>query len=152
MPTRTHPVVVSIKTHYLHAYICQGSLLMQVCTSRSFGLPIGSWYRLHLCEKSCTLGSYPPIPPLSFAGVLLSVAIFFALSSKKPPHWTMQSILVPSAFIMAIVWLNIEATEVVSVLKALGLMLNIDTGSNSQLYSKLLHLTSKNTCVDLVRI
>ena len=32
------------------------------------------------------------------------------------------------AFIMAIVWLNLEANEIVSVLRAFGLLLNIDTG------------------------
>ncbi len=37
-------------------------------------------------------------------------------------------LLVPAAFIMAIVWLNLEANEIVSVLRAFGLLLNIDTG------------------------
>ena len=38
-------------------------------------------------------------------------------------------LLVPMAFIMAVVWLNLEANEVVSVLRAFGLLLNIDTGT-----------------------
>lgn len=33
------------------------------------------------------------------------------------------------AFIMAIVWLNLEANEIVSVLRSFGLLLNIDTGA-----------------------
>ena len=34
------------------------------------------------------------------------------------------------AFIMAIVWLNLEANEIVSILRAFGILLNIDTGAN----------------------
>ena len=40
----------------------------------------------------------------------------------------MQTILGGLAFIMSIVWLNIEANEVVSVLETFGLAFNIDTG------------------------
>ena len=42
----------------------------------------------------------------------------------------MQILLVPMAFIMAIVWLNLEANEIVSVLRAFGLLLNINTGKS----------------------
>ena len=68
----------------------------------------------------------------SFTGVSISVLLFLVLSSKQPPHWSLQLILVPAAFTMAIVWLNIIANEVVSVLKAFGLLLNIDTGKMNE--------------------
>ena len=54
--------------------------------------------------------------------------LFVLLRWKKPPHWSLQMFLVPMAFIMAIVWLNLEANEIVIVLRAFGLLLNIDTG------------------------
>ncbi len=61
-------------------------------------------------------------------GFFLSIAMAFALRPRTPPHWVMQIVLVPAAFIMSIVWLNIIATEVVCVLQAVGLLLSIDTG------------------------
>lgn len=57
------------------------------------------------------------------------LALFILLRWKKPPHWCLQILLVPMAFIMAIVWLNLEANEIVSVLRSFGLLLNIDTGA-----------------------
>ena len=62
------------------------------------------------------------------AALIPSVLLFILLSWKKPPHWSLQVLLVPMAFTMAIVWLNLEANEIVSVLRAFGLLLNIDTG------------------------
>ena len=53
------------------------------------------------------------------------------LRPNKPPHWAMMAVLVTLAFIMSIVWLHILANEVVSVLSSLGLLLNIDTGDQS---------------------
>ncbi len=44
------------------------------------------------------------------------------------PHLGLQLVLVPAAFVMAIVWLNVMANEIVSVMRAFGLLLNIDTG------------------------
>lgn len=41
----------------------------------------------------------------------------------------MQILLVPVTFASAIVWLNIIANEVVSILRAFGLLLHIDTGA-----------------------
>lgn len=41
----------------------------------------------------------------------------------------MQIVLVPSAFVMAIIWLNVIANEVVSIMRAFGLLLSIDTGT-----------------------
>lgn len=46
----------------------------------------------------------------------------------RPPHWSMVAVLVVLSFTVSIVWLHIIANEVVSVLTALGLLLNIDTG------------------------
>ena len=63
-------------------------------------------------------------------GVTISVAFFFLLSYKKPPHWSMQIVLGSLAFIMSIAWLNIEANEVVAVLNSFGLMFGIDVGMN----------------------
>ena len=63
-----------------------------------------------------------------YVGAALSVVLFLVLTPKKPPHWTVKLVLVPAAFAMAIVWLSIEASEVVSVLKAFGLLLDISTG------------------------
>lgn len=76
---------------------------------------------------------YYTIPPTSSchvmsAALIPSVLLFILLSWKKPPHWSLQVLLVPMAFTMAIVWLNLEANEIVSVLRAFGLLLNIDTG------------------------
>lgn len=71
----------------------------------------------------------PPTPCQFFAALLPSTLLFILLSWKKPPHWSLQILLVPMAFIMAIVWLNLEANEIVSVLRAFGLLLNIDTGN-----------------------
>ena len=60
----------------------------------------------------------------------LSLTLFIFLRWKRPPHWCLQILLVPMAFIMAIVWLNLEANEIVSILRAFGILLNIDTGAN----------------------
>ena len=65
---------------------------------------------------------------LFFIGVSISVLLFLVISSKKPPHWSLQLILVPAAFTMAITWMYILANEVVSVLKSFGLLFDIDTG------------------------
>ena len=46
------------------------------------------------------------------------------------------------AFVMAIVWLNLEANEIVSVLRAFGLLLNVDTGENDYKSQKLVLLFS----------
>ena len=74
-------------------------------------------------------------------GIVISVALFFLISSKKPPHWTMQIVLGVMAFVMSIAWLNIEANEVVAVLDAFGLCFGIDTGVRFILSSLLLSLS-----------
>ena len=58
----------------------------------------------------------------------LCVLLFLALSSKRPPNSVMQIVLMIGAFCMSIAWLNLEANEIVSVLQALGLLFNINTG------------------------
>ena len=63
------------------------------------------------------------------AGLVLTVLLVLSLRPKRPPHWSMQLVLVSFAFVMSIIWLNLEANEVVSVLKAFGLLLDIDTGT-----------------------
>ena len=63
-------------------------------------------------------------------GVAVSALLFLVLSSKKPPHWSIQCVLVPITFLMSIIWLNIVANEVVSVLRSFGLLLGIDTGTS----------------------
>ena len=65
---------------------------------------------------------------LPLTGVAASALLFLVLSSKKPPHWSIQGVLVPITFLMSIIWLYIVANEVVSVLRSLGLLLGIDTG------------------------
>ena len=60
----------------------------------------------------------------------MSAVMAVLLRPNKPPHWGMLTVLVCLAFIIAIVWLNIIANEVVSVLTALGLLLNIKTGES----------------------
>lgn len=62
------------------------------------------------------------------AGIVISVFMAVLLRPSRPPHWGMLAVLVSLAFIIAIVWLNIIANEVVGVLTALGLLLNIKTG------------------------
>ena len=54
------------------------------------------------------------------------MAVF--LRPNRPPHWGMLAVLVSLAFLISIVWLNLVANEVVGVLTALGLLLNIKTG------------------------
>ena len=68
------------------------------------------------------------IHTLDFAGIVISVALFFLLKVKSPPHWSMQIVLGTLAFIMSIAWLNIEANEVVAILDTFGLCFGIDTG------------------------
>lgn len=64
-----------------------------------------------------------------YIALVPSAALFILLHCKKPPHWSLKLPLVPTAFIMAVVWLNLEANEIVSILRAFGLLLNIDTGT-----------------------
>lgn len=64
-----------------------------------------------------------------FAAAVPSVLLFLLLRPRCPPHWCLQIVLVPSAFVMSIIWLNIMANEVVSVMRAFGLLLSIDTGA-----------------------
>jgi len=40
----------------------------------------------------------------------------------------MQIVLMIGAFCMSIAWLNLEANEIVSILQALGLLFNVNTG------------------------
>lgn len=70
-----------------------------------------------------------------FAALIPSAVLFILLSWKRPPHWSLQVLLVPMAFIMAIVWLNLEANEIVSVLRAFGLLLNVDTGKCQHMHA-----------------
>ena len=64
-------------------------------------------------------------------GLVISVLMGVLLRPSKPPHWAMLAVMVSLAFILSIVWLNIIANEVVGVLTALGLLLNIKTGQSS---------------------
>lgn len=64
-------------------------------------------------------------------GLVISVLMGVLLRPSKPPHWAMLAVMVSLAFILSIVWLNIIANEVVGVLTALGLLLNIETGQSS---------------------
>ena len=70
----------------------------------------------------------------------VSALLFLVLSSKKPPHWSIQWLLVPITFLMSIIWLNIVANEVVSVLRSLGLLLGIDTGMSK--YTLVTHIAN----------
>ena len=65
----------------------------------------------------------------SFAGMFLSVLLFFAISKDSPPRWHVQTVLALSAFTTAICWLSILADEIVDVLEALGLIFNIEAGT-----------------------
>lgn len=67
--------------------------------------------------------------PFSPSASLLSLLLFALLRPHRPPHWLLQLFLVPSAFVMAIIWLNIIASEVVSIMRAFGLLLSINTGT-----------------------
>ena len=58
----------------------------------------------------------------------LCIVLFFILSSKRPPNSVMQIVLMIGAFCMSIAWLNLEANEIVSILQALGLLFNVNTG------------------------
>lgn len=64
----------------------------------------------------------------------MSVLMAILLRPSRPPHWAMLAVLVSLAFVISIVWLNIIANEVVGVLTALGLLLNIKTGQELLLY------------------
>ena len=70
----------------------------------------------------------------------MSVLMVVLLRPNKPPHWAMLAVMVSLAFVLSIVWLNIIANEVVGVLTALGLLLNIKTGPLF-LRSKCVHCT-----------
>lgn len=61
---------------------------------------------------------------------MISIVMAVFLRPNRPPHWVMLAVLVSLAFFMSIVWLNIIASEVVGVLTALGLLLNIKSGQN----------------------
>ena len=63
-----------------------------------------------------------------FTGLMISLLMLTLLRPSKPPHLAMLAVLVSLAFTLSIVWLNIIANEVVGVLTALGLLLNIKTG------------------------
>ena len=87
---------------------------------------------------------------LTAAGVAISILLFLVLSSKNPPHWSMQCVLVPIAFVISIVWLNILANEVVSILRSFGLLLSIDTGTCAYLlYNCTKIVTSPSRCVTI---
>ncbi len=58
----------------------------------------------------------------------MSLFLFAVLRPRRPPHWCVKILLVPMSFASSIVWLNIIANEVVSILRAFGLLLHIDTG------------------------
>ena len=62
-------------------------------------------------------------------GVFLSVVLFFLLSSRRPPHWAVQCVLALAALLMAMVWLYLQASEVVAVLESFGLIFRVDTGT-----------------------
>lgn len=70
-----------------------------------------------------------------YIGIVISILMAVCLRPHRPPHWGMLVVLVSLAFVMSIVWLNIIASEVVGVLTALGLLLNIKTGQNYVLRS-----------------
>lgn len=72
--------------------------------------------------------------PYLLVALVPSGALFTLLCCKKPPHWSLKLPLVPTAFIMAVVWLNLEANEIVSILRAFGLLLNIDTGTYNKIF------------------
>lgn len=63
-------------------------------------------------------------------GVLLSIplGLFFFFRRKAPPL-PVQCILGFSAFLMSVVWLNLLANEIVSVLEAFGLAFDIESGT-----------------------
>ena len=62
-------------------------------------------------------------------GVVLSVVLFFLLSSRRPPHWAVQCVLALAALLMSMVWLYLQASEVVAVLESFGLIFRVDTGT-----------------------
>ena len=58
----------------------------------------------------------------------MTLLIYFIVTKGRPPHWALQGVLGLMGFVMAIAWLNLVANELVSVLEALGLAFNIDSG------------------------
>lgn len=79
----------------------------------------------------------------------MSVVMAALLRPNKPPHWAMLAVLVCLAFVIAIVWLNIIANEVVSVLTALGLLLNIKTGETIRDPLQI-HCTDQRKCLKII--
>ena len=83
-------------------------------------------------------------------GLVISVLMGVLLRPSKPPHWAMLAVMVSLAFILSIVWLNIIANEVVGVLTALGLLLNIKTGQSSiAMYNSYVHRPPLGTRVEI---
>ena len=58
----------------------------------------------------------------------MAILIYFIATKGHPPHWALQGVLALMGFVMAIAWLDLVANELVSVLEALGLAFNIDSG------------------------
>ena len=54
--------------------------------------------------------------------------LLLVLSPTKHPNWFLHFLLTVVAFAATIIWLNIIANEIVSVLQAFGLLLNVNTG------------------------
>ena len=78
-------------------------------------------------------------------GMILSVPLFFIISKGSPPRWPVQIILAVSAFTTAVCWLSILADEIVNVLEALGLILNIEAGTMQ--YICIEHRSGHSLCV-----
>eukprot|EP00731_Ephydatia_muelleri_P028400 Em0020g44a len=71
-------------------------------------------------------GDFPLFALLMIIGFLLSIVLYFVVSSEQP-HWAMQIVLGIAAFGMSIVWMYLIANEVVSLMQAIGLLLGVDT-------------------------
>lgn len=59
-----------------------------------------------------------------------SLLLLLVLSPKKHPNWVLHLLLTVFAFAATVIWLNIIANEIVSILQALGLLLSVNTGNN----------------------
>eukprot|EP00731_Ephydatia_muelleri_P028394 Em0020g38a len=75
-------------------------------------------------------GDFPLFALLMIIGFLLSIVLYFVVSSEQP-HWAMQIVLGIAAFGMSIVWMYLIANEVVSLMQAIGLLLGVDTADTA---------------------
>jgi len=72
---------------------------------------------------------YTPVPfgvLFTIMGIICSIIIFFTARRSRAPRYHL--IFVFLAFVMSIVWIYLEANELVGLLQSVGLMWNISDG------------------------